>query len=72
MKFLLLFIWICKQIKEKYQNGCHLKSNDHILEAYVHIHVKDEVSVANFMDRRAKKKEKYQNVSHLKTVSQID
>ena len=44
------------------------KSNDHILEAYVYINVKDEVSVANYMDRRAKK-EKYQNVSHLKTVS---
>ena len=32
-----------------------LKSNDHILEAHVHIHVKDEVSVTNYMDRRAKK-----------------
>ena len=38
----------------------------------MHVHVKDEVSVTNYMDRRAKKKEKYQNGSHLKTVSQID
>ena len=35
------------------------------------IHVKDEVSVTNYMDRRAEK-EKYQNGSHLKTASQID
>ena len=38
-------------------------------EAYVHIHVKDEVSVTTYMDKRAKKRE---NVSHLKTVSQMD
>ena len=28
---------------------------DHILEACVHVHVKDEVSVTNYIDRRAKK-----------------
>ena len=28
------------------------KSNHHILEAYVHIHVKDEVFVTSCMDRR--------------------
>ena len=46
--------------QRKYQNGYHLKtvkvtkkSNDHILEAYVHIHVKDEVSMTTYMDRRA-------------------
>ena len=42
------------------KHHCHeqiavLKSNDHILEAHVHIHVKDKVSVTNYMDRRAKK-----------------
>ena len=37
----------------------------------MHVHVKDEVSVTNYLDRRAKK-EKYRNGSHLKTVSQID
>ena len=39
-------------MKEKYQNGCHLKklqvrmtkkSNQHILEAYIHIYTKDNV-----------------------------
>ena len=48
-------MWAGEQINEKYQNGCHLKtisqnnkkSNDHILEACVHVHVKDEVSVTN-------------------------
>ena len=37
----------------------------------MHVHVKDEVSVTNYMDR-GQKKEKYQNGSHLKTVCQID
>ena len=49
---------------QKYQNGCHLKticqnhlkSNDHILEAYVHIYVKDEVSMNTYVDRRAHKR----------------
>ena len=27
-----------------------------MLEACVHVHVKDEVSVTNYMDRRAKKR----------------
>ena len=54
-----------EQIKEKYQNGCHLKTvswnnrqkgNDNILEAYLHIHVKDEVSMTTHMDRRACKR----------------
>ena len=31
------------------------KSNDRILEACVHVHVKDENSVTNYMDKRAKK-----------------
>ena len=34
----------------------NLKSNDHILEAYVYIHVKDEVSMTTYMDRRACKR----------------
>ena len=44
------------------------KSNDHILEAYVHIHVKDEVSIWT----EEYKKEKYQNGCYLKTIYQID
>ena len=30
--------------------------NDHISEAYVHIHVKDEVSMTTYMDKRAYKR----------------
>ena len=45
--------WAGKQIKEKYHNGCHLKTvsqndlknNQHILGTYVHIHTKYEVSM---------------------------
>ena len=31
-------------------------SNGHILEAYVHIHIKDEVSMTTYLDRRAHKR----------------
>ena len=44
--------------------------NKYILEAYVHNHVKDEVSMTSYMDIIAYK-EKYQNGCHLKTISQI-
>ena len=33
-----------------------LKSNEHILDVYVYIHVKDEVSMPTHMDRRAYKR----------------
>ena len=33
-----------------------IKSNEHILEAYVHIHVKDQISIPTHMNRRAYKK----------------
>ena len=50
---LLLSVWEGQQIKEKYQNGFHLKtishnnqkSNQHIAGAFVNIHTKCEVSV---------------------------
>ena len=32
------------------------KSNDHILDAYMHIHVKDVVSMTTYVDRRAYKR----------------
>ena len=49
-----------QQIKEKYQNGCHLKtinhndqkSNQHIAGAHVNIHTKYESSVTIHVDRR--------------------
>ena len=52
MKFLLLCMWAGKQIKEKYQNSCHLKtinqnnqqSNQHIPGINMHIQTKYEVS----------------------------
>ena len=61
-------MWAGEQIKEKYQNGCHLKTisqnnqkcNQHIVGANVHIHNKYKVSV------------KYQNCCHLKITSQND
>ena len=54
-------MWAEEQIKEKYQNGCHLKiisqknpkSNQHVLEINVNIHTKYEVSVAIYVARRA-------------------
>ena len=50
-----------EHVKEKYQNGCHLKirsQNDEIfnvpiLGAYLHIHVKYKVSIFNPVARRA-------------------
>ena len=54
-------MWAGEQIKEKYQNGCHLKTlsqnnqkhNQHIVGAYVHNHNKYKVSVTIYVDRRA-------------------
>ena len=78
MKFLWLSMLVWQEMKDKFQNDYHLNvksgwqnSNHHILEAHVHIHVKDEVSVTSYMDRTTKK-EKCQNGCHLKTLSQID
>ena len=54
MKFLCLSIWAGQQIKEKYQNGCHLKttSQNHYLMCicgvtHVHRYTKYEVSMSN-------------------------
>ena len=57
----LLSVWAGKQIKEKYQNGCHLKyisqndlkSNQHVVGTCVHIHIKYEVSITIYMHRIA-------------------
>ena len=52
MKSLWLSVWAGQQIKEKYQNGCHLKLKARItkylmciLGGYVHVCTKYEVSV---------------------------
>ena len=42
-----------------------------ILEAYMHIHVKDEVSMTTYMDSIAYER-KVQNGCHLKSTSKID
>ena len=60
MKFLQLCMYAEEQIKEKYQNGCHLKtvrqnnpkSNQHIAEINVNIHTKYEVSITIYVGRR--------------------
>ena len=52
-------MWAGEQIKEKNQNGYHLKTinqnhqkcNQHIVGAYVHIHNKCKVSVTIYVDR---------------------
>ena len=57
-------MWAGEQIKEKYQNGCHLKtisqnhqnSDHHIVGACVHIHNKYKVSMTIYVDSRANKK----------------
>ena len=54
-------MWAGEQIKEKYQNGCHLKTisqnnqkcNQFTVSAHVHIHNKYKVSVTIYVDRRA-------------------
>ena len=61
MKFLLLCMCAGEQIKEKYQNGCHLKtvsqnnqkSNQHILGTDMNMHTKYEVSITIYVGRRA-------------------
>ena len=58
MKFLCLPIWTEEHMKEKYQNGCHLKTrsqndsmcNQHILGAYMHIYTKDEVCMTIYSE----------------------
>ena len=39
-----------------FKNNKSEQLNEHILEVYVHIHVKDEVSMLTHMDRRAYKR----------------
>ena len=59
MKFLSM--WVGEQIKEKYHKICHLKTtslndlifNVHTLGAYMHTHIKYEVSIFNPVARRA-------------------
>ena len=54
-------MWAGEQIKEKYQNGFHLKttsdnsqkSNQHTAGINVNIHTKYEVSMTIYVDRRA-------------------
>ena len=61
MKILLLCMWAGEQIKEKYQNSCHLKtinqnnqkSNQHILGINMNIHTEYEVSMTIYVGRRA-------------------
>ena len=57
-------MWEGEQIKEKNQNGCHLKTssqnnqkcNQHIVYAFIHIHNKYKASVTMHVDSRAKKR----------------
>ena len=57
MKFLLLRVWTGEQIKQKYQNSCHLKTisqnnqkrYQHILGINMNIHTKFEVSVTIYV-----------------------
>ena len=61
MKFLLLCMLAGEQIKEMYQNSCHLKtisqnnqkSNQHILGININIHTKYEVFITIYVGRRA-------------------
>ena len=61
MKFLCLPIWAEEHMKEKYQNGCHLKTisqnnqkgNQHIVGIKVNVHIKYEVSMTIYVGRRA-------------------
>ena len=54
-------MWAGEQIKEKYQKICHLKTTSQndlifnvlVLGAYLHIHIKYEVSIFHPMARRA-------------------
>ena len=54
-------MWTGEQIKEKYQNSCHLKtihqnnqkSNQHILGINMNIHTKYGVSITIYVGRRA-------------------
>ena len=63
-------MWAGEQIKEKYQNGCHLKtigqnnqkSNQRIVGINVNIHTKYEVSMTIYMGRRANQREVSKNL----------
>ena len=64
--------------KNIYQNGYHFKnlyirmtkkSNHYIFKVYVHIHIKDEVSMNIYMDRRAYKRKVPKWQCHLTTIS---
>ena len=54
-------MWAGEQIKEKYQNACHLKTisqnnqniNQHITGINMNIHTKYEVSITFYVDMRA-------------------
>ena len=69
-------MWAGEQTKEKSQNGCHFrcirqndfKSNQHIAEAYVHIHTKYEVYMTICMDKIANQNKK----CYLKYLCQND
>ena len=55
MKSLRLSVWAGQQIKDKYQNGCHLKIPSqnhkifdvHVSGTHVHMYTKYEVSMSN-------------------------
>ena len=57
----MTFVSAAEQIKEKYQNGCYLKttyqndqnSNQHVVGAYVHVHTNYKVSMTIYVGRRA-------------------
>ena len=61
MKFLLLCMWAGEQIKEKYQNGCHLKTTSqnnqkryqHVPGINMNIHIKYEVTMTIYVGKRA-------------------
>ena len=69
-------MWAGEQIKEKYQNSCHLKTvspngkkcNQHILEINVNIHTKYEVSITIYVGKRANQIQ-HGKICHLKTIS---
>ena len=70
MKFQILCMWAGEQIKEKYQNTCHLKtigqnnqkSNQHIVGISMNIHTKYEVSITIYVDRRANQRKVPKNL----------
>ena len=70
MKFLLLCMWTGEQIKQRYQNSCHLKtvsqnnqkSNQHIPGINMNIHTKYEVSITIYVGRRANQRKVPKNL----------